>query len=194
MVNIAIFASGKGSNAEQIINYFSSSTQVKIKLIVTNNENAGIVDIATNYKKNLQLISKASLTNYAAQFVDFLKTEKVDLIILAGFLLKIPEELVSAFPNRIINIHPSLLPKFGGKGMYGNHVHEAVIAANETKSGITIHFVNEEYDKGKIILQQTCTIDQNETPLSLAKKIQELEHEFLPIAVEQIVKTMLQLY
>jgi phosphoribosylglycinamide formyltransferase-1 len=194
MVNIAIFASGKGSNAEQIINYFSSSTQVKIKLIVTNNENAGIVDIATNYKKNLQLISKATLTNYAAQFVDFLKTEKVDLIILAGFLLKIPEELVNAFPNRIINIHPSLLPKFGGKGMYGKHVHEAVIAANETQSGITIHLVNEEYDKGKIILQQTCIIDQNETPLSLAKKIQELEHEFLPIAVEQIVKTMLQIH
>jgi phosphoribosylglycinamide formyltransferase-1 len=194
MVNIAIFASGKGSNAEQIINYFSSSTQVKIKLIVTNNENAGIVDIANNYKKNLQLISKATLTNYAAQFVDFLKTEKVDLIILAGFLLKIPEELVNAFPNRIINIHPSLLPKFGGKGMYGKHVHEAVIAANETQSGITIHLVNEEYDKGKIILQQTCIIDQNETPLSLAKKIQELEHEFLPIAVEQIVKTMLQIH
>jgi phosphoribosylglycinamide formyltransferase-1 len=194
MVNIAIFASGKGSNAEQIINYFSSSTQVKIKLIVTNNENAGIVDIATNYKKNLQLISKATLTNYAAQFVDFLKTEKVDLIILAGFLLKIPEELVNAFPNRIINIHPSLLPKFGGKGMYGKNVHEAVIAANETQSGITIHLVNEEYDKGKIILQQTCIIDQNETPLSLAKKIQELEHEFLPIAVEQIVKTMLQIH
>ena len=194
MVNIAIFASGKGSNAEQIINYFSSSTQVKIKLIVTNNENAGIVDIATNYKKNLQLISKATLTNYAAQFVDFLKTEKVDLIILAGFLLKIPEELVNAFPNCIINIHPSLLPKFGGKGMYGKNVHEAVIAANETQSGITIHLVNEEYDKGKIILQQTCTIDQNETPLSLAKKIQELEHEFLPIAVEQIVKTMLQIH
>ena len=194
MVNIAIFASGKGSNAEQIINYFSSSTQVKIKLIVTNNENAGIVDIANNYKKNLQLISKATLTNYAAQFVDFLKTEKVDLIILAGFLLKIPEELVNAFPNRIINIHPSLLPKFGGKGMYGKNVHEAVIAANETQSGITIHLVNEEYDKGKIILQQTCIIDQNETPLSLAKKIQELEHEFLPIAVEQIVKTMLQIH
>jgi phosphoribosylglycinamide formyltransferase-1 len=194
MVNIAIFASGKGSNAEQIINYFSSSTQVKIKLIVTNNENAGIVDIANNYKKNLQLISKATLTNYAAQFVDFLKTEKVDLIILAGFLLKIPEELVNAFPNCIINIHPSLLPKFGGKGMYGKNVHEAVIAANETQSGITIHLVNEEYDKGKIILQQTCIIDQNETPLSLAKKIQELEHEFLPIAVEQIVKTMLQIH
>ncbi len=194
MVNIAIFASGNGTNAERLINYFSSSTQVKIKLIVTNNENAGIVEKANRFKKNLQLISKATLDNYAEQFIDFLQTEKVDLIVLAGFLLKIPEQLVVAFPNRIINIHPSLLPKFGGKGMYGKYVHEAVIASKEKQSGITIHFVNEEYDKGKIILQQSCLIDDNETTASLAKKIQELEHEFLPIAVEQIVKTTLQIH
>ena len=192
MVNIAIFASGKGTNAERLINYFNSSTQVKIKLIITNNEEAGIVTIANNYKKNLQLISKATLTNYAEQFIDFLKTEKVDLIVLAGFLLKIPEQLVSAFPNRIINIHPSLLPKYGGKGMYGKFVHEAVITAKEQHSGITIHFVNEEYDKGEIILQEKCVVHDIETIDSLSKKIQELEHHFLPIAVDKVVNSLLQ--
>jgi len=192
MINIAIFASGKGTNAERLINYFSGSTQVKIKLIITNNENAGIVSIANNYKKNLQIISKATLTNYAEQFIDFLKTEKVDVIVLAGFLLKIPEELVHAFPNRIINIHPSLLPKHGGKGMYGKFVHEAVIENKETQSGITIHFVNEEYDKGEIILQEKCIVNDSETIESLAKKIQELEHHFLPLAVDKVVKSLLQ--
>lgn len=192
MVNIAIFASGNGTNAERLINYFNGSTQVKIKLIITNNEEAGIVTIANNYKKNLQLISKATLTNYAEQFIDFLKTEKVDLIVLAGFLLKIPEQLVKAFPNRIINIHPSLLPKYGGKGMYGKFVHEAVIAAKEQYSGITIHFVNEEYDKGEIILQEKCSINDVETIDSLAKKIQELEHHFLPLAVDKVVNSLMQ--
>ena len=192
MVNIAIFASGNGTNAERLINYFNGSTQVKIKLIITNNEVAGIVNIANNYKKNLQIISKATLNNYAEQFIDFLKTEKVDLIVLAGFLLKIPEELVQAFPNRIINIHPSLLPKYGGKGMYGKFVHEAVIAAKEQYSGITIHFVNEEYDKGEIILQEKCSINDVETIDSLAKKIQELEHHFLPLAVDKVVNSLMQ--
>lgn len=192
MVNIAIFASGNGTNAERLINYFNGSTQVKIKLIITNNEVAGIVNIANNYKKNLQIISKATLNNYAEQFIDFLKTEKVDLIVLAGFLLKIPEQLVQAFPNRIINIHPSLLPKYGGKGMYGKFVHEAVIAAKEQYSGITIHFVNEEYDKGEIILQEKCSINDVETIDSLAKKIQELEHHFLPLAVDKVVNSLMQ--
>lgn len=192
MVNIAIFASGNGTNAERLINYFNGSTQVKIKLIITNNEVAGIVNIANNYKKNLQIISKATLNNYAEQFIDFLKTEKVDLIVLAGFLLKIPEQLVQAFPNRIINIHPSLLPKYGGKGMYGKFVHEAVIGAKEQYSGITIHFVNEEYDKGEIILQEKCSINDVETIDSLAKKIQELEHHFLPLAVDKVVNSLMQ--
>ncbi len=192
MVNIAIFASGNGTNAERLINYFNGSTQIKIKLIITNNEVAGIVNIANNYKKNLQIISKATLNNYAEQFIDFLKTEKVDLIVLAGFLLKIPEQLVQAFPNRIINIHPSLLPKYGGKGMYGKFVHEAVIAAKEQYSGITIHFVNEEYDKGEIILQEKCSINDVETIDSLAKKIQELEHHFLPLAVDKVVNSLMQ--
>jgi phosphoribosylglycinamide formyltransferase-1 len=190
MVNIALFASGNGTNAERLINYFSDSKQVKIKLVITNNEKAGIVEKAIFYKKNLQLISKATLSDYSDQFIDFLKTEEVDLIILAGFLLKIPKQLVVAFQNRIINIHPSLLPKFGGKGMYGKLVHEAVIKSGEKKSGITIHYVNEEYDEGKIILQQSCEISDNETVNTLEKKIHELEYTFLPLAVEEVINSI----
>ncbi len=190
MVNIALFASGNGTNAERLINYFSDSKQVKIKLVITNNEKAGIVEKAVFHKKNLQLISKATLSDYAEQFIDFLKTEEVDLIILVGFLLKIPKQLVVAFPDRIINIHPSLLPKFGGKGMFGKFVHEAVIKSGEKNSGITIHYVNEEYDKGKIILQQSCEISENETVLSLEKKVHDLEYTFLPLAVEEVINSI----
>jgi phosphoribosylglycinamide formyltransferase-1 len=191
MVNIALFASGNGTNAERLINYFSDSKQVKIKLVIANNEKAGIVEKAVLYKKNLQLISKATLSDYIDQFIDFLKTEEVDLIILAGFLLKIPKQLVVAFPDRIINIHPSLLPKHGGKGMFGKFVHEAVIKSGDKKSGITVHYVNEEYDEGKIILQQSCEISDNETVLTLEKKIHELEYAYLPIAVEEVINSII---
>ncbi len=191
MVNIALFASGNGTNAERLINYFSDSKQVKIKLVIANNEKAGIVQKAVLYKKNLQLISKATLSDYIDQFIDFLKTEEVDLIILAGFLLKIPKQLVVAFPDRIINIHPSLLPKHGGKGMFGKFVHEAVIKSGDKKSGITVHYVNEEYDEGKIILQQSCEISDNETVLTLEKKIHELEYAYLPIAVEEVINSII---
>lgn len=187
MINAAIFASGGGTNAENIIKYFANDTRIKIKLIFTNNENAGVVARAEKYKKNVQIISKDSLNNYADQLIDFLKTEKIDLIILAGFLLKIPEAFVKAFPNKIINIHPSLLPKFGGKGMYGIHVHQAVIQSGETESGITIHFVNEEYDKGEIILQAKCTVEKSDTAETLAAKIHELEMENFPKAIEKLL-------
>jgi len=188
MITIAIFASGSGSNAENLFNYYAKSTKVKIKLVVTNNENAGIIERANRHRKNIQIISKATLTNYSEQFIDFLKTEKVDLIVLAGFLLKIPSSLVKAFPNRIVNIHPSLLPKYGGKGMYGMNVHNAVIAAHEKQSGITIHFVNEEYDKGKIILQEPCNLTETETPESLAEKIHQLEYKHLPLAIDKVIE------
>ena len=187
MINIAIFASGSGSNAENLFNYYANSTNVKIKLVITNNENAGIVERANRYRKNIQIISKTALTNYTEQLIDFLQTEKVDLIVLAGFLLKVPEALVKAFPNRIINLHPALLPKFGGKGMYGANVHKAVIEAHEKESGITIHFVNEEYDKGEIILQAKCEVNTNDTPETLAEKIHQLEYEFLPKAVDKVI-------
>lgn len=184
MINAAIFASGEGTNAENLFQYFANDSRIKIKLVVTNKDTAGVIARAEKYKKNVQLISKSSLENYSEKFIEFLKVEKIDLIILAGFLVKIPDSFIKAFPNKIINIHPSLLPKYGGKGMHGSHVHEAVIANKETESGITVHYVNEEYDKGEIILQAKCTVEPNETPDSLSKKIRALEFEFLPKAVE----------
>ena len=132
-------------------------------------------------------MSKTALENYTDKLIEFLKVEKIDLIILAGFLLKIPEAFIKAFPNKIINLHPALLPNYGGKGMYGMNVHKAVIANKDKESGITIHFVNEDYDKGEVILQARCKIDQNETAETLAKKIQQLEFEYLPKAVEKFL-------
>lgn len=184
MINAAIFASGEGTNAENLFQYFANDTRIKIKLVVTNKDNAGVIARAEKFKKNVQIISKSALENYSEKFIEFLKLEHIDLIILAGWLVKIPESFIKAFPDKIINLHPALLPKYGGKGMYGMNVHRAVIENKETESGITIHFVNEEYDKGKIILQASCKIDKNETPESLSKKIQQLEFEHLPKAVE----------
>jgi phosphoribosylglycinamide formyltransferase-1 len=190
MIHAAIFASGSGSNAENLIRYFSGKPQVKIKLVVTNNEKAGIVRRAELLKKNVHLISKNTLSNYSDQFIAFLKSEKVDLIILAGFLLKIPESMIMAFPGRIINIHPSLLPKYGGKGMYGENVHRAVIEAKETESGITVHYVNEAYDEGEIILQAHCPVNNTDTPNSLAIKIHDLEYRYFPMAVEKVIQKL----
>lgn len=187
MINAAIFASGEGTNAENLFQYFANDPRIKIKLVVTNRDNAGVIARAEKYKKNVQIISKSALENYSEKFIEFLHVEKIDLIILAGFLVKIPDSFIKAFPNRIINIHPSLLPKYGGKGMHGMHVHEAVIANHETESGISIHYVNEEYDKGEIILQAKCQIEQGETPESLSKKIRALEFEYLPKAVEKFL-------
>ena len=172
MINVAIFASGEGTNAENLFNYFANDSRIKIKLVVTNKDDAGII------------LSKSALQNDSNQFIEFLKVEHIELIVLAGFLLKIPIEFINAFPNKIINLHPSLLPKYGGKGMFGKHVHQAVIDNNEKQSGITIHFVNEEFDKGEIILQATCEINLNETVETLTKKIQELEFEHFPKAIE----------
>jgi phosphoribosylglycinamide formyltransferase-1 len=187
MKNIAIFASGEGTNAENLFNYFNNDKRVKIKLVVTNLDTAGVVARAEKYKKNVQIISKTALNEYTTQIIEFLQTEKIDIIILAGFLLKIPEAFIKAFPNKIINIHPALLPKYGGKGMFGMNVHNAVIQNKESESGITIHYVNEEYDKGEIILQATCEINEDDTPETLALKIRKLEFENFPKAIEMII-------
>ena len=187
MKNIAIFASGEGTNTENLFNYFNNDKRVKIKLVVTNLDTAGVVARAEKYKKNVQIISKTALNEYTAQIIEFLQTEKIDIIILAGFLLKIPEAFIKAFPNKIINIHPALLPKYGGKGMFGMNVHNAVIQNKESESGITIHYVNEEYDKGEIILQATCEINEDDTPETLALKIRKLEFENFPKAIEMII-------
>jgi phosphoribosylglycinamide formyltransferase-1 len=187
MKNVAIFASGEGTNAENIFKYFQNDKRIKIKLVVTNVDTAGVIRRAEEYKKNVQIVSKAALYDYTEQLIEFLETEEIDFIVLAGFLLKIPEPFIKAFPNRIINIHPALLPKFGGKGMYGMNVHKAVIAEKETESGITVHFVNEEYDKGEIILQAKCVIEEGDTPEMLDKKIRELELEYFPKAIEKLI-------
>lgn len=187
MINAAIFASGEGTNAENLFNYFKNDPRLKIKLVVTNSDTAGVIAKAEAHKKTVQLISKTSLNEYSNQIIEFLKTEKINLIVLAGFLLKIPPSFVEAFPNQIINIHPSLLPNYGGKGMYGVNVHKAVLENKETESGITIHFVNEEYDKGEFIMQVKCKIDSDETIESLQKKIRVLEFENLPKAIEKII-------
>lgn len=187
MINAAVFASGEGTNAENLFKFFANDTRIKIKLVVTNKDNAGVIARAEKYKKNVQIISKESLENYTTQFIEFLKVEKIDLIILAGFLLKIPHQFVKEFPNKIINIHPALLPKYGGKGMYGHKVHAAVLESKDRESGITIHLVNEEYDKGEIILQQKCEVLLDDTIESLAQKIQKLEYEYFPKAIERFL-------
>ncbi len=187
MINAAIFASGEGTNAENIIKHFTNDPRIKIKLVITNRDDAGVVARAEKYKKNVQIIGKEALNNYTDKIIEFLRTEKIDLIILAGFLLKIPEAFVKAFPDKIVNIHPSLLPKYGGKGMYGLNVHKAVIENKDTESGITIHFVNEEYDKGTIILQEKCKVDSSDTAETLALKIRELEHSHFPKAIEKLL-------
>jgi phosphoribosylglycinamide formyltransferase-1 len=184
VINAAIFASGEGTNAENLFNYFANDPRIRIKLVVTNRDNAGVIARAEKYKKNVQIITREALVNYADKIVEFLKVEKIDLIILAGFLLKIPEPFIKAFPKRIINIHPALLPRHGGKGMYGLNVHRSVIENRDTESGITIHYVDEHYDSGDIILQAKCKIEPGDTPESLEKKVRQLELEYLPKVVE----------
>lgn len=187
MKNVAIFASGEGTNAENLFNYFNNDKRVKIKLVVTNSDTAGVVARAEKYKKNVQIISKTALQEYTSQIIEFLQTEKIDIIVLAGFLLKIPEAFIKAFPNQIINIHPSLLPKYGGKGMYGMNVHKAIVENKEKETGITIHYVNENYDEGNIIFQKKVTLLVTDTPEVVAEKIHELEQKYFPSVVEDVL-------
>lgn len=186
---LAIFASGSGSNAENICNYFAESSDIKVVLICTNREDAFIVKRANKLNIPVYIFSKSELNN----FVDLhkkLKNIEVDVIILAGFLLKLPTIMVDSYPNRIINIHPSLLPKYGGKGMYGSNIHKAVIKNKDTESGISIHFVNQNYDEGKIILQEKCSISANESVETLKHKIHKLEHNYFPVAIEKTIKKL----
>ncbi|MFM2360653.1 MAG: hypothetical protein RLY16_2646 [Bacteroidota bacterium] len=178
MTKIAIFASGAGSNAEKIISFLRASGQkdVTVGLIVCNKPGAGVIKIAENAQIPVLLIEKTPFFKENA-YISALKAHQIDFIVLAGFLWKIPPALIAAFPQKIINIHPALLPKFGGKGMYGHFVHEAVIAAKELQSGITIHFVDEQYDHGATIFQATCEVDATDTAESLAQKIHQLEHQ-----------------
>ncbi|MBC8511157.1 MAG: phosphoribosylglycinamide formyltransferase [Cryomorphaceae bacterium] len=186
---LAIFASGSGSNAENICNYFAESSDIKVVLICTNREDAFIVKRANKLNIPVYIFTKYELNN----FVDLhkkLQSIGVDIVILAGFLLKLPAIMVDSYPNRIINIHPSLLPKYGGKGMYGSNIHKAVIKNKETESGISIHFVNQNYDEGKIILQKKCSISASESVETLIHKIHKLEHNYFPGAIEKTIKKL----
>jgi phosphoribosylglycinamide formyltransferase-1 len=186
MQQIAIFASGAGSNARQIIRHFRNHPSVRISLIVCNKPGAGVLQIAEDENIPTLILEKDPFFR-GDGYVGSLKEAGIDFIILAGFLWKIPDTLIKAYPGKIVNIHPALLPKYGGKGMYGAHVHEAVIAAGEKESGITIHYVDEYYDHGQPIFQSTVAIDPTDTPETLAARIHQLEHKYYPVVIEEIL-------
>lgn len=196
MKNIAILASGNGSNAQNLIEYFNlgkgclqeNLNLASVKIIICNKPDAYVITRAENLNIPAIVLKKEELTTSPQLLLQLLKEHGIDYIILAGYLLKIPAELINEYPDRIINIHPALLPAYGGKGMYGNHVHEAVIAAKEKESGITIHLVDNEYDSGKILFQARCTVTPEDTPQSLAAKVHELEYRNFPQAVAKYIK------
>jgi formyltetrahydrofolate-dependent phosphoribosylglycinamide formyltransferase len=185
-VRIAIFASGAGSNAQKIIDHFRGSQSISIALIVCNKPGAGVLGIAEREGIPVLLIEKEPFFR-GNGYVDELKAARIDFIVLAGFLWKVPATLTAAYPNKIVNIHPALLPRYGGKGMYGMHVHEAIIAAGEAESGITIHYVDNVYDNGAIIFQATCAIEPGDTPAMLAQKVHLLEHAHYPRVIAEVV-------
>jgi phosphoribosylglycinamide formyltransferase 1 len=185
---IAIFASGAGSNALEIIKQSATvNANYKVALIVCNKPTAGVLQIAAQYHIPTLLIEKKSFfeTN---TYLAAITNHQIDLIVLAGFLWKIPVNIIQAFPNNIINIHPALLPKYGGKGMYGMYVHEAVVLNKETETGITIHYVNENYDEGKMILQKSCAVIVTDTPTDVANKVHSLEHQYFSQVINELCK------
>jgi len=189
MKKIAVFASGNGTNAERIMEHFSTNIEVDIKLILTNNHKAGVLQRAQKHDVQSIIFSKDEFY-HTDKVATTLKENEIDFIVLAGFLWLIPASILQAFPRHIINIHPALLPKYGGKGMYGHHVHEAVIANKETQSGITIHYVNENYDEGNIIFQATCEVLNDDTADSLATRIHKLEHRHFPLVIDKLVNAI----
>lgn len=189
-IYIAIFASGTGTNAQKIIDHFAGSTLIRVALIVSNKPDAGVLGIASRHDIPSLIIDKERFFQGNAYLPD-LRHYGIGFIVLAGFLWKIPAKLIDAYRGQIINIHPALLPQYGGKGMYGRHVHESVLANKESESGITIHFVDEIYDHGRIAFQATCKIDEGETAASLAEKIHRLEHRHFPPVIEQLIRKSL---
>lgn len=184
---IAVFASGKGTNAENLINYFKNNPLAEVVLVLANNPNAEVINRAENLNVTTFLFNKEQL-NQSNEVVSALKKAEIDWIVLAGFLLKFPQSIIEAFPNHIINIHPALLPKYGGKGMYGMNVHRAVVENGEKETGISIHYVNENYDEGAIIFQAKTDISASDTPESVAYKVHQLEFEHFPKVVEKLIE------
>ena len=185
MNKIVIFASGSGTNAENIIQYFKTKDVATIAAVFTNNPIAKVIERADNLQVSTEIFSKAEL--FESKVLQKLNVIQPDLIVLAGFLLKLPPAIVEAYPNKIINIHPALLPKYGGKGMYGMNVHKAVVENKEKETGITIHFVNENYDEGNIIFQKKVALLLSDTPEVVAEKIHELEQKYFPRVIEKLL-------
>ncbi len=184
---IVIFASGSGTNAENIIKYFQRTQFAEVVLVLSNKKDAKVLERAKNLQVNSSSFTKEEL--FSEEFIlKTLKEIKPDLIVLAGFLLKFPEQILKEFPNKVINIHPALLPKYGGKGMYGNFVHEAVVKNQEAETGITIHYVNENYDEGAIIFQKKVKLSKTETAETVAEKIHKLEYEWFPKIIEEVLR------
>lgn len=185
MKKIVIFASGSGTNAENIIKYFVKTKIGTVAAVYTNNPSAKVIDRAKNYGVATEIFSKAELIE--GEVLQKINSIQPDWIVLAGFLLKFPENIIAAYPNRIINIHPALLPKYGGKGMYGMNIHKAIVDNKEKETGITIHYVNENYDEGNIIFQQSVILTGDETPEEVAAKIHELEQKYFPEVIEKLL-------
>ncbi|MDX9695178.1 MAG: phosphoribosylglycinamide formyltransferase [Bacteroidales bacterium] len=186
MNNLAIFASGSGTNAENLIKAFKENKKITISTIFSNNKDAYVIQRAINHNIKYHIFSRPDF--YQSQKVlNLLKENNIDFIVLAGFLWLIPEYLIDAFPNKIINIHPALLPKYGGKGMFGMNVHESVVKNKEPETGITIHYVNKDYDKGSIIFQAKCPVLPTDSADDVAKKVHELEYMHFPKVVEQVI-------
>ena len=187
MKRIAIFASGSGSNAENIARYLSENDGVEVSLIISNKKDAYVHRRARELGIPSYTFSKKEFDE-ADLVLETLRQYEIDFIVLAGFLLKVSQPMIETFPSRIINIHPALLPKFGGKGMYGNRVHEAVVDAGETESGITIHYINEHYDEGDVIFQAACAVLPEDSPDEVAQKVHKLEYEHFPAIIEKVVR------
>jgi phosphoribosylglycinamide formyltransferase-1 len=187
--NIAILASGAGSNAQKILEYFSDRMDIAVRLIISNKKEAGVLNIAKLSSIDTFVVTRDTFYSTTDLLIE-LDKRNIDFIVLAGFLWLIPPFLIQHYPDRIINIHPALLPKYGGKGMYGHFVHEAVHLAKDTHSGITIHFVNEKYDEGSIVFQERCEILPSDQPEDIAKKVQVLEHSYYPTVIDQLVSSL----
>ena len=190
MKKVVIFASGSGTNAENIIKHFKGTNTGTVVAVFTNNPNAKVIERAKNFQIPPEIFSKEEL--FSGKVLQKLLAIAPDLIVLAGFLLKLPKTIIESYPNSILNIHPALLPKYGGKGMYGMNVHKAIVANNEKETGITIHYVNENYDEGNIIFQKKVTLLVTDTPEVVAEKIHELEQKYFPSVIEELLISNLQ--
>lgn len=187
--NIAIFASGSGSNAENIIRYFRDNDSICVSLVLSNKSDAYVLERAHRLGVSYSVFPKEDWVA-GDEVLAVLQEYRIDFIVLAGFLVRVPDLILHAYPNKIINIHPALLPKFGGKGMYGSRVHEAVVAAGEKESGITIHYINERYDEGNTIFQATCPVLPDDTPEDVAEKVHALEYKHFPLIIEKVLDTL----